>query len=117
MGKFYYTEQKGDTAGEDKVKAGECDSVVGDRAKAANTFRELVVFNKDQIYPEYIVFVSRLHAADDEAQMRERAKIAFQAQLPVYWTNCHLDPFKDNFHEQYPVRQKTMVFLRRLLSD
>jgi len=117
MGKYYYTEQKGDEEGENKFKAGEVESVLGDRAKAANTFRELVVFDKDQIYPEYILFVTRLHTRDDEAKIRRQTEIAFMAQLPVYWTNCHLDPFKDNFAEKYAVRAKTKLFLQKLVTD
>jgi len=118
MGKFYYTEKKGDQEGANKQKTGEVDSVMGDRAKAANTFRELVVFDKDQIYPEYILFVTRVHAADDEAELRKSAMhVPFQAQLPVYWKNCHLDPFKDSFAEQFKVRAKTMVFLQKLVSE
>lgn len=117
LGKFYYTEKRGDQEGEKQFKAGEVESIVGDMAKTRNTFREIVLFDKDQIYPEYIVLFSRLHAKDNEADLRQKAAVAFQAQLPVYWTNCHKNPFTDSFHEKYPVRAKTRLFLEKLVSE
>merc|ERR1712166_742679 len=42
----------------------------GDRSKTAGTFRELVVYDNDQLYPEYIVFYQRVYAKDDKAQIQ-----------------------------------------------
>ena len=35
------------------------DSLLGDREKASGTFREFVVYDKDQIYPEYAIIYKR----------------------------------------------------------
>merc|ERR1712187_4673 len=35
------------------------DSVLGDREKARNTYREFIVFNNDQAYPEYVIIYRR----------------------------------------------------------
>ena len=61
LGKFFYTTERCEQAGE-KVKSGDYDSTVGDRSlpirfqirfavrtKKANTFREFVVYNSDQV--------------------------------------------------------------------
>ncbi|CAE8623183.1 unnamed protein product [Polarella glacialis] len=39
--------------------AGNTHSVLGDREKIRNTFRELIVFDSDQAYPEFIVWYAR----------------------------------------------------------
>eukprot|EP00811_Abedinium_folium_P035320 NODE_8122_length_1521_cov_6.584648.p2 GENE.NODE_8122_length_1521_cov_6.584648~~NODE_8122_length_1521_cov_6.584648.p2 ORF type:complete len:236 (+),score=68.88 NODE_8122_length_1521_cov_6.584648:256-963(+) len=39
---------------------GDCHSVLGDREKVRKTFREFVVYDSDQIYPEYIVWYKRV---------------------------------------------------------
>eukprot|EP00747_Dinoflagellata_sp_TGD_P035433 gnl/TRDRNA2_/TRDRNA2_137866_c2_seq2.p2 gnl/TRDRNA2_/TRDRNA2_137866_c2~~gnl/TRDRNA2_/TRDRNA2_137866_c2_seq2.p2 ORF type:complete len:284 (+),score=33.99 gnl/TRDRNA2_/TRDRNA2_137866_c2_seq2:372-1223(+) len=36
-----------------------CDSVFADREKAVGTFKEFVVFNTDQVYPEYVLWYTR----------------------------------------------------------
>merc|ERR1712125_89718 len=60
MGKFYYTTDRNTEAG-DKVAAGDYDSTVGDRWKSAGTFREFVIYDNAQVYPEYIVIYDRIH--------------------------------------------------------
>jgi len=40
--------------------SGEFDCVLGDRMKINRTFRELVVFNDDEVYPEFIVKYERM---------------------------------------------------------
>ncbi|CAJ1351214.1 unnamed protein product [Effrenium voratum] len=40
--------------------SGEFDSVLGDRLKLNKTFREIIVFNDDHVYPEYIVKYERV---------------------------------------------------------
>lgn len=42
------------------VKAGECDSVLGDRERAGRAgVREYVVANREQLYPEYLILYNR----------------------------------------------------------
>lgn len=115
LGKYYYTQTR-DQEASGKVASGDFDSTLGDRAASVNTYREFVVYNSDQIYPEYIVLYSRLHAADDELAVREAARTPFHMELPVYWTNCHCDPHADKFEVQYRVRRQTCETLQRLVS-
>lgn len=42
-----------------RVEAMECDSVLGDREGAVGTYREFVVFDVAQVYPEYLFVYSR----------------------------------------------------------
>ena len=35
-------------------------SVMGDREKCRGTFREFIVYDNDQVYPEYIVYYKRV---------------------------------------------------------
>lgn len=115
MGKFYYTTSR-DTEAGDKVASGEFDSTLGDRSKSVHTFREFVVYNADQLYPEYIVLYSRVHRSDDEALVRKAASTPFHMELPVYWANCHVNPHGDQFCVQYRVRQATANLLQRLVA-
>jgi hypothetical protein len=41
------------------LATGAFDSVLGDREAEVGTYREFVVFDQAQIYPEYIVIYSR----------------------------------------------------------
>lgn len=116
MGKYYYTNDRDEEAVE-KVKAGEFDSTLGDRAKTVGTFREFVVYDADQIYPEYVVLYSRIHKGDAEAHKEAlRNSPELHMELPVYWANCHKDPHKEAFHAQFKVRASTMRLLRKLVA-
>mmetsp|Transcript_90917 Transcript_90917/g.190103 ORF Transcript_90917/g.190103 Transcript_90917/m.190103 type:complete len:497 (-) Transcript_90917:185-1675(-) len=44
------------------VKDGTHHSVLGDREKCRGTYREIIVFDKDQAYPEYVVIYRRVPA-------------------------------------------------------
>merc|ERR1719456_1624595 len=103
---MYYTTQRNENAG-DKVTNGEHDSTLGDRTKAAGTFREFVVYNSDQVYPEYILMYSRKYQGVESAFHLEQ----FHMELPVYWKNCHRDPRKDPFAIHYFVDADTKKFL------
>mmetsp|Transcript_99063 Transcript_99063/g.275819 ORF Transcript_99063/g.275819 Transcript_99063/m.275819 type:complete len:679 (-) Transcript_99063:129-2165(-) len=37
-------------------------SVLGDREKVHNTFREFIVYNDDQVYPEYVFYYRRIYS-------------------------------------------------------
>lgn len=64
-GKMYYTETGGyrsvpqihKACLEDKT----CDSCLGDREKAVNTYREFIVFDSDLIYPEFVIMYERIY--------------------------------------------------------
>merc|ERR1712032_73625 len=105
LGKAYYTTAR-DEGAADKIKSGDYDSTLGDRARHANTFREFVVYNADQIYPEYVVLYSRRFACDPRGgQMAQ--EMPLYMQLPVYWANCHKDPSRTSFNKQYKARRAT----------
>lgn len=120
MGKMYYTTKFGNRdepcEPHEKYKAGEFDSVLADLAKHRKTFREFVVFNADQIYPEYVVLYQRVHRADDMAQIRELAATPYHLELPVYWRNCHRVPKDEEFDEQCRLKSVTCELLQRLLA-
>lgn len=42
------------------LEGGQFESVIGDRLKTNGTFREIIVFNDDHVYPEYIVKYERI---------------------------------------------------------
>lgn len=114
MGKVYYTTDRNEKAGE-KVKAGTYDGTLGDRLKIAGTFREFVVYDADQVYPEYIVIYKRVGKGEDlELINRKLALVEFHMQLPCYWTNCYQNPEKDIFHMHITVAQPTKELLQKL---
>lgn len=43
-----------------KCLSGEYDSVFGDREKCRGTFKEFIVFDDDQAYPEYVIYYKRV---------------------------------------------------------
>lgn len=44
-----------------KVHSGSYDAVCGDRLAAAGTYREVVFFNEEAVYPEFVVIYSRVY--------------------------------------------------------
>merc|ERR1719296_174521 len=62
LGKVRYTDEKKPDADDlqKRCLSGEYDSVLGDRLKIHGTFRELIVFNDDHVYPEYIIRYERI---------------------------------------------------------
>lgn len=99
----------------DHVESGECDSVIGDRAKATGTFREFIIYNKDQAYPEYVILYERVYK--DPEFGHPRLGPDFSLQIPVYWCNCHIDPAQTTFKQSYPVRKRTAAILQSLLQN
>jgi len=110
MGKFYYTTQRDDKLG-DRVASGEYDAVMGDRTKAVGTFREFVVYDADQVYPEYIMLYERI--PPDGTRV---VKPPFHMELPVYWSNFHRHPRDDPFNVVHAVSTTTFTLLQQLLS-
>ena len=43
----------------EKARAGGYDGALGDREASAGTFREFVVYDEAQVYPEYVVIYRR----------------------------------------------------------
>lgn len=115
LGKYYYTTKRDERAG-DSVARGKFDSTLGDRLKAVDTFREFVVYNADQVYPEFIVLYSRRPKIVDELSFKFGLP-TFQAELPVYWQHCHVNPRIDSFDKQYHVRRNSSKVLEELAQS
>jgi len=114
MGKWFYTTKRDEDAG-DNTTSGEYDSTLGDRAKSVGTFRELVVYDQRQVYPEYVVMYSRAYSGDNELAMQSLAQTEpLMTELPVYWMNVHLNPTSDHFSVRYKVRDSTTELIERL---
>lgn len=116
MGKMYYTTKFGEESAVENHRAGTHDSVLADLAKHRKTFREFVVYDADQIYPEYVILYQRVHAADVMARVREIASTPYHLELPVYWRNCHRIPHDEEFDEQCRLRRSTCELLQLLVS-
>lgn len=44
--------------------SGQFHSILGDREKCRNTFKEYIVFDADQVYVEYVIYYKRVYEAD-----------------------------------------------------
>jgi len=89
LGKVFYTDEQRPNA-DNLVKSctsGEYQSVLGDRLKRNGTYREIVVYSDDYVYPEYIVRYERIFFHEHFAQcfdamvIRRRRK-QFNGPLP-----------------------------------
>ena len=38
-----------------------CQGTLGDRSRSVGTYREVAIYDPDQVYPEYVVLYERLH--------------------------------------------------------
>merc|ERR1719261_2595 len=68
LGRVKYNDEKvpADVHGlVNNVLKGNFDSILGDRRKCRGTFREFVVFDKDQLYPNYILAYKRINPVED----------------------------------------------------
>lgn len=115
MGKLYYTTKRDEEAGT-KVQTGNYDSTCGDRTKYASTFREMVVYDNDQLYPEFIIFYQKVHARDDRASIARSLELPYHLEMPPYWTNCYRPVSGEPFNERYVVPELTLQSLQRLLD-
>jgi len=62
LGRVRYNDERAPadpSALEDCCLHGNYNSILGDRKKISGTFREFVVFDKDQLYPEYVLWFTR----------------------------------------------------------
>ena len=111
MGEFYYTADREPGAME-KFLQGISDSTLGDRAKAVKTYREFVVYDKDQVYPEYLVLYERLHG--ERPPEPPPKDMPFLLELPLYWKNVGRNPKIQDFHDHWLVRPKITSMIYRL---
>mmetsp|Transcript_13814 Transcript_13814/g.30447 ORF Transcript_13814/g.30447 Transcript_13814/m.30447 type:complete len:706 (+) Transcript_13814:86-2203(+) len=76
LGKIKYTDEQRPNADnlQKSCLKGDYDSVLGDRLKINGTFREIIVYNDDHVYPEYIVRYERIF-------FHERFKEIYQGML------------------------------------
>ncbi|KAF4665541.1 hypothetical protein FOL46_003598 [Perkinsus olseni] len=60
-GRILYSDDVYPRTGElvSSVASGEFDSVIGDREKCRNTFREFIVYDEDQVYPEFVIWYTQ----------------------------------------------------------
>ncbi|CAE7364374.1 tank-1 [Symbiodinium natans] len=84
VGKFHYTLDREPTA-IDHFHSGITDSTIGDRAKSVNTYREVAIYDADQVYPEYLVIYQRLFQGETIQPLQK--ELPFLLENPLYWTN------------------------------
>ena len=113
LGNFHYTSDR-DPSAIDKYAKGECDSTIGDRTKAANTYREMVVYDRDQVYPEYLVLYERLHKGVPP-QLPPK-DVPFLLELPLYWRNVGRNPYRESFREHWLVSPRIRELIQRLAN-
>eukprot|EP00812_Abedinium_dasypus_P008514 NODE_226_length_1780_cov_395.400580.p1 GENE.NODE_226_length_1780_cov_395.400580~~NODE_226_length_1780_cov_395.400580.p1 ORF type:complete len:527 (-),score=120.11 NODE_226_length_1780_cov_395.400580:182-1555(-) len=77
LGRVYYTDKQDADARncEDACIKGRFHSVIGDRQKCRGTFREFIVFDEEQVYPNYILTYKRVAGKHDP-------KRCFQVKVP-----------------------------------
>ncbi|CAE7824453.1 Tnks [Symbiodinium sp. CCMP2456] len=113
LGSFHYTLDREPSA-IDKYRNGECDSTIGDRAKAVNTYREMVVYDRDQVYPEYLVLYERLQRG--ETPELPPKDVPFLLELPLYWKNVGRNPYTEGFREHWIVKPMIRQLIQRLAN-
>eukprot|EP00746_Dinoflagellata_sp_MGD_P111558 gnl/MRDRNA2_/MRDRNA2_48329_c0_seq1.p1 gnl/MRDRNA2_/MRDRNA2_48329_c0~~gnl/MRDRNA2_/MRDRNA2_48329_c0_seq1.p1 ORF type:complete len:436 (+),score=61.62 gnl/MRDRNA2_/MRDRNA2_48329_c0_seq1:124-1308(+) len=100
LGKFTYTTQRKESAG-DEVESGKFDSVLGDRMKSADTFREFVVQSADQVYPEYIVLYTRTFTRESVEDIEAKIARPLFLEVPIHWSNRGKNPSTTPFYEEF----------------
>jgi len=111
------------------------DSVVCDRRKSVGTYREFCVFDKNQIYAEYVILYERVYqdpafglsrlrvsgprpsppgmSGDGEGVAAQGEVLHFQ--VPSYWNNFHKNPDRESFDEETVVRPRGYMLIQRTL--
>ncbi|CAE7332237.1 Parp11 [Symbiodinium sp. CCMP2456] len=113
LGNFYYTLDR-ESSAIDKYTNGEVDSTIGDRAKAVNTYREMVVYDRDQVYPEYLILYERLYRG--ETPQLPPKDVPFLLELPLYWRNVGRNPYTECFREHWMVKPTIRELIQRLAN-
>ncbi|CAE7227798.1 TIPARP [Symbiodinium natans] len=109
MGKMNKT--KSDTKAAEKVTAGEFDSTCGTRV-----FRELVIYDADQCYPEYVVLYKRKYAKDPEEDVEKMPKRRFFMQVPLHWRNVATD-LSTGFRDEVELKGAGATWLQCLVNQ
>lgn len=113
VGQYHYVTDR-DPSVIDYFHRGETDSTIGDRAASVHTYREVVIYDADQVYPEYIVLYTRLHGGQLPQKVSD--SVPFVLELPVYWCNVGKNPSEETFNVHYKVRDKIKATLQRLAT-
>lgn len=108
MGMLYRTSDNPEAAS--KIAAGDFDSTCGTRL-----FRELVIYDADQLYPEYLVLYQRVYKDDLDAEIEKILAQCFFMEVPLHWKN-NANDLKDGFCEQCPVSFACREFLQCLVE-
>lgn len=118
FGKPFITEYRDEEARRFTV-SGEADSTLGDREQRVNTYREFVVYDISQVYPEYVVLYERLGAGYEVqgglewgALRRQDSKIVLE--VPSNWENAHVDPAQEDFRGCFMCQGLMTLFLQEL---
>eukprot|EP00913_Durusdinium_trenchii_P003169 g2930.t1 len=115
LGRFHYTTDR-EPAAEGKFKSGRSDSTLGDRSRSVGTYREVAIYDPDQVYPEYVVLYERLHR--DETPTPPPKDVPFLLELPLYWKNASKNPYAEGFREPWHSRgAKGYINWKRNLSN
>jgi len=126
MGKMYHSDHFFSNKGEKAqvmsqiLEKREFDSVLGDRRKTAGTFREFCVYDKNQVYTEYVILYERVYADvkfgyASFAVLRGSGDAKFHFQVPPYWNNFSKNPAEERFDEETQLRRRGDVFVQRML--
>lgn len=109
MGKLYNTSDDPEAAS--RIKSGEFDSTNGQRL-----FRELVIYDSDQLYPEYVILYKRIYKDTSEDDIASTRKNRFFMEVPLHWGNT-AKSLKERFCQQYSNTQNTNEFFQCLVND
>ncbi|CAK9116018.1 unnamed protein product [Durusdinium trenchii] len=113
LGRFHYTTDR-EPAAEGKFKSGRSDSTLGDRSRSVGTYREVAIYDPDQVYPEYVVLYERLHR--DETPTPPPKDVPFLLELPLYWKNASKNPYAEGFREHWVVKIEIKELIQRLAN-
>eukprot|EP00913_Durusdinium_trenchii_P027224 g25542.t2 len=80
------------------------ESATKEWGRAVNTYREIVVYDADQVYPEYLVIYERVHGG---VATTPREDLPFLLELP-------LNPYTEGFREHWVVKHKIKDLIQRL---
>lgn len=113
MGRIHYTTEPEPDALQ-KFLDGERDSTLADLAASRNTFREFVVYDAQQVYPEYVLLYKRLHQSETPEPLPK--ELPFLLELPLYWKNVCENPHSPGFREHWLVKEKIRELIERLAN-
>eukprot|EP00930_Biecheleria_cincta_P059731 TRINITY_DN45458_c0_g1_i1.p1 TRINITY_DN45458_c0_g1~~TRINITY_DN45458_c0_g1_i1.p1 ORF type:complete len:681 (-),score=84.24 TRINITY_DN45458_c0_g1_i1:363-2405(-) len=109
MGKLHCTSD--DPEAGSKVASGHFDSTCGTRL-----FRELVIYDADQLYPEYVVLYQRVYPKDVEEDISRILRRRFFMEVPLHWMNVATD-LKTGFQEEHSLPEKSVKFFQSLVNQ